>query len=75
MPVVFGLDLKQIRWSAFKSKNMFDKKYYLRPQRFVFYQLAMIITIAGEVLATITLSKSYFVLVFPETLLMSSLGI
>ncbi|KDQ50994.1 hypothetical protein JAAARDRAFT_211425 [Jaapia argillacea MUCL 33604] len=56
-PHVFGLDLANIRFSAFKSSNMFDKRYHLRPIRFVWYQLAMIVTVVAECVATYSMSK------------------
>jgi len=55
--IIFGLDLRAIKPSAFKSKNMFDKRYRYRRERFVYYQLAMILLVVGEILATITLTK------------------
>jgi len=54
---VFGLDLNAIRFGAFKSSRMFDKRYYLRRDRFVVYQIAMIFTVVGECMATNTLDK------------------
>ena len=36
---------------------MFDPKYYLRRQRFIAYQLAMIFTVVGESTATYTLDR------------------
>lgn len=55
--IIWGLDLNRIRFSAFRHRNMFDAKYYLRSQRFIAYQLAMIFTVVGECLATYTLDK------------------
>lgn len=55
--IIWGLDLRAIQFSAFKSSNMFDKRYYLRPERFVIYQLAMIFTVVSECLATYSLDK------------------
>ncbi|EPQ51693.1 hypothetical protein GLOTRDRAFT_132957 [Gloeophyllum trabeum ATCC 11539] len=56
-PIVFGLDLRNIRPSAFKSKNMWNKAYHLRSERFILYQLAMVITVVAECLATYALDK------------------
>jgi len=56
-PYVFGLDLANIRFSAFKSSNMFDGRSYLRSQRFIFYQLAMIIVVCAESTATYAMSR------------------
>jgi len=55
--IIWGLDLRAIKPSAFKSSNMFDKRYHLRRERFVVYQLAMLLTVVGECLATYTLDK------------------
>ena len=55
--IIWGLDLNRIRFSAFKHSNMFDPKYYLRSQRFIAYQLAMIFTVVGESTATYTLDR------------------
>jgi hypothetical protein len=55
--IIWGLDLKQIRFSAFLGKNMFQKRYHFRSQRFVWYQLAMIFTVVSECLATYCLDK------------------
>ncbi|KII88311.1 hypothetical protein PLICRDRAFT_175911 [Plicaturopsis crispa FD-325 SS-3] len=35
-----GLDLRDVKWSAFKHKAMYDRKWYLRRERFIVYQLA-----------------------------------
>ncbi|TFK53155.1 hypothetical protein OE88DRAFT_1677976 [Heliocybe sulcata] len=56
-PFVFGLDLANIRFSAFKSANMFDGRSYLRSQRFIIYQLAMIIIVCAESTATYAMSR------------------
>lgn len=55
--MIWGLDLNRIRFSAFKHGNMFNPRYYLRRQRFVAYQLAMIFTVVGECMATYTLDR------------------
>jgi hypothetical protein len=55
--IIWGLELNRIRFSAFKHSNMFNPTYYLRRQRFVAYQLAMIFTVIGECMATDTLDK------------------
>lgn len=57
-PVMFlGLDLRAIHPSAFKTSRMWDKRYHLRSARFVIYQLAMIVPLAAECLATVCLVK------------------
>ena len=55
--IIWGLDLNRIRFSDFKHSRMFDPKYYLRSQRFIAYQLAMIFTVVGESTATYTLDR------------------
>lgn len=56
-PYVFGLDLAKIRFSAFKSSNMFNGLSYLRSERFIVYQLAMIIVVCAESTATYAMSR------------------
>lgn len=65
--IIWGLDLNRIRFSAFKHSNMFDRKYYLRRQRFIAYQLAMIFTVVGESTATYTLDRYAPPLTLPAT--------
>lgn len=57
MAVIWGFDLSQMSWSAFGSKNMMDRRWHLRRERFIFYQLAMLICLAAECTATYSLSK------------------
>ncbi|KAJ8508567.1 hypothetical protein ONZ45_g9177 [Pleurotus djamor] len=54
---IWGFELSEMKWSAFSSKNMFDKRWPLRRERFVLYQLAMLICLAAECTATYSLSK------------------
>lgn len=39
-PVVWGLDLKEIQWSKFKSSYMWNTDYHRRRTKFIVYQLA-----------------------------------
>ena len=56
-PILFGLDLGTMRWSAFKSSYMFkNRDYHLRRTKFVVYQLAMIFCVVSESLGTAALS-------------------
>ncbi|KPV73352.1 uncharacterized protein RHOBADRAFT_38529 [Rhodotorula graminis WP1] len=56
-PVILGFPLGDLSFGAFSSKKMFDARWHLRPQRFVAYQLAMLICLAAECTATYSLSK------------------
>lgn len=42
MPVVWGLDLKEIHWSKFKNSYMWNTDYHLRRTKFIVYQLASV---------------------------------
>ncbi|ESK96178.1 hypothetical protein Moror_7252 [Moniliophthora roreri MCA 2997] len=57
MPVIWGFDLSEMSWSAFGHAKMFDKRWHLRRERFVLYQLAMLICLSAECCATYSLSK------------------
>ncbi|KAK7025478.1 hypothetical protein VNI00_016007 [Paramarasmius palmivorus] len=57
MPVIWGFDLSEMEWSAFGHAKMFDKKWHLRRERFVVYQLAMLIGLSAECCATYSLAK------------------
>jgi hypothetical protein len=46
-----------MRWNAFKGKNMYDKRWHLRRERLIAYQIAMNICLAAECTATYSLSK------------------
>ncbi|KAJ3721429.1 hypothetical protein DFJ43DRAFT_1203053, partial [Lentinula guzmanii] len=55
---VWGFDLSEPRWSAFKGKNMFDKRWpHLRRERLIAYQLTQNISIGATIPATLSLSK------------------
>jgi len=57
MPRIWGFELSEMKWSAFNSRNMFDKRWPWRKERFISYQLAMLICLAAECTATYSLSK------------------
>lgn len=57
MAVIWGFNLSEMSWSAFGHRKMFDKQWYLRRERVVIYQLAMLICLAAECTATYSLSK------------------
>ncbi|KAK8199321.1 hypothetical protein IWZ00DRAFT_11516 [Phyllosticta capitalensis] len=55
-PVIWGLDLKEMQWSKFKSGYMWNTDYHLRRTKFIVYQLAMILCVVSESLGTAVLS-------------------
>lgn len=56
-PVIWGLDLGTMRWSAFGSKYMFgNTEFHMRRTKFIIYQLAMIFLVISESLGTAVLS-------------------
>ncbi|KAJ8690891.1 hypothetical protein PTI98_012286 [Pleurotus ostreatus] len=57
MVKIWGFELSEMSFSAFGSKNMFDKRWPLRKERVILYQLAMSICLAAECSATYSLSK------------------
>ncbi|KAJ3503504.1 hypothetical protein NLJ89_g8403 [Agrocybe chaxingu] len=60
MAVIWGFDLSEMSWSAFEHRRMFEKRWYLRRERFIIYQLAMLIALAAECTATYALAKYEF---------------
>ncbi|KAJ3889423.1 hypothetical protein GG344DRAFT_67146 [Lentinula edodes] len=55
---LWGFDLSEARWSAFKGKNMFDKRWpYLRRERLFAYQLAQTICMGASLSATVSMSR------------------
>ncbi|BGP20151.1 hypothetical protein JCM10213_000764 [Rhodosporidiobolus nylandii] len=56
-PVIFGFDLSEMSFHAFKTAEMMDKQYHLRKERIIAYQLAMLVCLAAECCATYSLSK------------------
>lgn len=55
-PVIWGLDLAEIKWSKFKSSYMWNNEYHLRRTKFIVYQLALIFCVVSESLGTAALS-------------------
>jgi len=56
-PVVLGFDLSEMHWSAFSGREMFSRRWHLRRERFVVYQIAMLTCLAAECTATYSLAK------------------
>ncbi|EWC45468.1 hypothetical protein DRE_00867 [Drechslerella stenobrocha 248] len=56
MAVIWGLDLREIQWGKFASKNMFDPQWHLRREKMIIYQLAMISMVCSESVGTAALS-------------------
>ena len=55
-PVIWGLNLAEIKWSKFKSSYMWNNAYHLRRTKFIVYQCALIFCVFSESLATAVLS-------------------
>ncbi|CAK3822187.1 gpi ethanolamine phosphate transferase 2 [Lecanosticta acicola] len=55
-PVIWGLDLAEIKWSKFGNKNMWSSEYHLRRTKFIVYQCALIFCVVSESLGTAALS-------------------
>jgi hypothetical protein len=57
MAVIWGLDMKEMKWNKFSNTNMWkNTDYHRRRTRFIIYQLAMILTVVSESLGTAALS-------------------
>ncbi|EXJ85292.1 hypothetical protein A1O3_05967 [Capronia epimyces CBS 606.96] len=57
MPVIWGLDLREIQWGKFKSSYMWgNKDYHLRRTKFVLYQIAMTCCVVSESVGTAALT-------------------
>ena len=56
-PVIWGLDLAEIRWGKFKSSYMWNNEYHLRRTKFIVYQLSLIFCVVSESLGTAALSR------------------
>jgi len=57
MAVIWGLNLRDMRWGNFKSSYMFgNKDYHLRRTKFVVYQIAMLFCVVSESVGTAALS-------------------
>jgi len=57
MAVIWGLDLREIRWSKFGSANMFNANYHLRRSKMIVYQIAMIFCVISESVGTAALTN------------------
>lgn len=56
-PVIWGLNLGDMKWSAFGSKYMFgNTEFHMRRTKFIIYQCAMIFLVISESLGTAVLS-------------------
>lgn len=58
-PVIWGLDLAEIKWSKFKSGYMWNNEYHLRRTKFIVYQCALIFCVVSESLGTAALSGEH----------------
>jgi hypothetical protein len=56
-PVIWGLPLADIKWSAFSTSNMWNNTYHMRRTKFLVYQGAMIFCVVSESLGTDALSN------------------
>jgi len=56
MPVIWGLDLKDMQWGKFKGSYMFNQVYHLRKTKMIVYQIAMILCVVSESVGTAALS-------------------
>ncbi|KFY05074.1 hypothetical protein O988_00290 [Pseudogymnoascus sp. VKM F-3808] len=56
MAVIWGLDLKEMRWGKFKGSYMFNRAYHLRTTKMIVYQAAMIFCVISESVGTAMLS-------------------
>ncbi|KAH7402205.1 hypothetical protein DE146DRAFT_692452 [Phaeosphaeria sp. MPI-PUGE-AT-0046c] len=57
MAVIWGLDLRDMKWSKFGNEYMWkNTDYHLRRTKFIIYQCAMILCVVSESLGTAALS-------------------
>ncbi|TAQ86853.1 hypothetical protein B7494_g4817 [Chlorociboria aeruginascens] len=56
MPIIWGLDLKEMQWGKFKGSYMFNRVYHLRRTKMIVYQCAMILLVVSESVGTAALS-------------------
>lgn len=56
MPVIWGLDLRDMQWGKFKGSYMFNQVYHLRKTKMIVYQIAMILCVVSESVGTAALS-------------------
>ncbi|KAL6718852.1 hypothetical protein ACLMJK_003086 [Lecanora helva] len=57
MAVIWGLDLREMQWSKFKSSYMFNTTYHLRRAKMIVYQIAMILCVCSESVGTAALAE------------------
>jgi len=65
-----GFDLSQISWKAFTKEEMFSRRWYLRPERLIFYTLTQLIGMAAQGAATFCMFKYMFLQNHIETFTM-----
>ncbi|KAE9402281.1 hypothetical protein BT96DRAFT_1017683 [Gymnopus androsaceus JB14] len=54
---LWGLDLNEMRWDAFKGKNMYSRAHHLRRERLIAYQIATNIGAVAQGLATFSMHR------------------
>jgi hypothetical protein len=59
MPVIWGLNLKEMQWGKFKGSYMFNQVYHLRRTKMIVYQIAMILCVVSESVGTAALSRTF----------------
>jgi hypothetical protein len=60
MAVIWGLDISEMKWSAFSNSYMWkNTDYHMRRTRFIIYQCAMILCVVSESLGTAALSGTF----------------
>lgn len=64
-PVIWGLDLRDMKWSKFGHTYMWkNKDYHLRRTKFIIYQLAMINMVVSESIGTAALTGQFHPRIF-----------
>jgi hypothetical protein len=56
-PVIWGLDLANLKWSSFSHANVFNPAYHNRKTKIITYQLAMVLCVVSESLGTDCISR------------------
>ena len=51
-----GLELKEVQLWKFKSSYMFNTEYYLRREKMILYQLAMVLCICSQSIAPVQIN-------------------
>jgi len=73
---IWGFDLSEARWSAFKGKNMYDRQWpHFRRERIVAYQVAQNICIGATIPATFSESKYNHLQTHVQQYALSSMGL